>query len=74
MQTTLAGDLASLDVFVTGAGYALPANTASAVASLFASGEMIFASTYESSVLPTRTIRVVDNGPALPARRARHSR
>jgi hypothetical protein len=64
-QTALFTDAASLGAFVTGAGYALPPSLSSALEPLFAAGTTFVASTYDSALLPTRTLRIVDGGPPL---------
>ncbi len=58
-------DSAALATFVTGAGYALPQDVASAVGDLFASGTGVVASAYPSAALPTGTVRIAGSGPPL---------
>ncbi len=60
-------DSAALGAFVSSAGYALPPGLTAALNPLFSSGSAVLASTYASAALPTRTVRIVDDGlPVLP--------
>jgi hypothetical protein len=63
--TAIFTDTGTLGAFVSGAGYALPHDLAAALGTLFASGSAVVASTYATAELPTRTLRIVDDGPPL---------
>jgi hypothetical protein len=62
--TGLFTDPAALESFVTGAGYAIPPDLASALGPVFSGGAVI-ASTYATAGRPVRTLRIVDSGPPL---------
>ena len=64
VATGLFTDRVALDSFVTSAGFAIPAELASALAPVLAGGAVI-ASTYATDDRPVRTLRIVDSGPPL---------
>jgi hypothetical protein len=62
--TGVFADAVSLQSFVTGAGFAIPPDLATALEPVFARGA-VFASTYATASQPVHTVRVVDSGPPL---------
>jgi hypothetical protein len=66
-MTALFADAASLGSFLSSAGYPLPSGLASRLDPLLSAGQVVLVSTYASSRLPPRTLRVTYAGaPALP--------
>jgi hypothetical protein len=64
IATGLFTDLAALEAFVTGGGYAIPAGLKSALGPVLAASAVI-ASRYATGDRPVRTLRIVDSGPPL---------
>ena len=63
LQAGLFTDASTLTAFVTGAGYAIPAGLSGPIAAVLGAGGAVLALTYAESPLPTRTVRIVDDGP-----------
>jgi hypothetical protein len=62
-QTAAFTDGAMLAAFVNNAGYAIPAWLSGPLEAVFSAGDAVLAATYGSAALPTRAIRIVDDGP-----------
>jgi hypothetical protein len=62
--SSIFADPESLAAFAGESGYALPEASAGPLASVFSSGGLVFAATFDSAALPTHTLRVVESAEA----------